>query len=1279
MPKIEENSDNVYRCPCGSGKEPQDCCFKDLSGPPKAPRFPLKKQALMISDFSRYDPIELISALAGLQIYSINHSYIPRLTTACQIACSIKKSGTKPVKLGNLRQLFDDYFPAKGEISNREDPPEDLFTENIDFVNGNNIVYSGISPDGGHILRILLHSAFSNWDSFSDQALNEVIPPILALLLMSNEVAVRLGHERYSRSEVQLWGSIKIPDNDEVVRLQNAVIFSHEDLRRLFSPYGFDAGVLDRFIIRIGSSDFLKGRIHENPLYSKPIVKIQDQLILVVPAAIVGTLRHYIFTQAKKHKKIRQLATAISKSYWLSAQPSLDLLGFEPSDIELPPFEDIVGFNEGIYSIDSDKVAYVHIVTDVAESYNEIYPFRWFFEKKRVDKINRRYEEVISSIFARNDPRCQFIFFISVLGGIGRSISIEYSPEPEKVRACVLTSENLEVLSRIGDCDALKLWKFVGHFSEVSSYHRIGSFSVLDMYEFYLQSHVPRDIWQEPGPSTIIISAGTGQKLRIKAAINTDIHAIKSGYPPAWVSSMRHSMNPSEPIFVPEGTLIHPFGFVVEQYPQPIWINAWAVSGKIYDGNYPFFYQSMEVCSFWIWKITELLKSHLAPLGPEPIHILIGYEKFDENGCIDPEVNETKLRRPSVSIDHEKRAIFLTLNGTMHGSIDEGTNRWERCLVDTILLAFGKLLDSNSFTNSLDENVRRQIIDRYIPFGTTRKLFSIKSSEDPALDPRWIPTVRLLEDHDLKEQLNGYKCEMEKFKEQSGITSLNEKNISDLYNFCVDIHFVRLKNLISEYSWVSLLSISISQHEALLRFLALRDHEATWNLNLYYDLETQLRHYLSSRELWDNSSSAVRNLIEIISAEPPNGMKHVSLTDFDTLLACSHMLIHNGTLSDSARFGLFNRLPKKKGEDNPDSQETTAQDYVNKFYEEKLREGIEAAHKKFSVIPKPKSSERIITDEDFDQELQKAFKAEFGLDLSRIIRFFAFVIDLGFELETASPHLPLSEFRARAKSFLNWTEEDINDAIQRFSLTPRQKYEIPPDGFTQRDIFPWHYNRRISYIARPLIIGPEPIGDPLIFWGPRHVNETRRILTDSVYSGRYRVDAKTAPEMKSFISRIQNEFAKDFERDVAAWIKQNTQWIVYPSEPIAPNGKLRSDENLGDIDVLAIDTVEKKIYSIECKMMNFGRNPREVLTEVQKFLGEAEIDNKSMKRHLKRDAWLKSHVDVIRSAYNLPPGDYSVISLFVASEELVTGYIRETPLPIIAFSRVKREGSGILI
>jgi hypothetical protein len=1239
----------------------------------------MKNQNLVISDFSKYYQIDLISALAGLQIYSKNHSYIPRLTTACQIACSIKKSGSVPVRKEDLHQLFNKYFPAKGELSRWEDPPEDLFTENIDFVNGNNIVYSGISPDGSHILRILLHSIFENQDSLTDEFIHEIFPHVLALLLLSNEVAIRAGHTRYSGSEIQLWGDIKMPENEEFTRLQQAVVFSPEDIHRLFSPYEFDETILNPFITRIGSSDFLKGRIHENPLYRRPFVKIDDHIILVVPSSIVGALRHFILTIGKKHKKIKQLGTAISKTYWVAAKTSFELLGFKPTDIELPPLENDVDFIEGIYSIDSDKVAYIQMITDRAEVYKEVYPLRALSDKKQKNERNHRYENVISWLFELKNPQCQHIFFIAVVGCMGRSISIDYSPEPEHVRACILTSENLEVLSRIDSCDALKLWKFVGYFNEVSSYHQICSFSILDMFEFYLRSHVPRDIWKEPGPATIIISAGSGQRLRMEAAENSDVHAVKSGNPPAWISVLRQSLDSAESIYVPEGTLLRPFEFVVEGYNQPIWIHAWPRSGKIFECDYPFYFQFAEVCSFWIWKMTSTLKSHLIPLGIEPIHILVGYEKFNKDGYIDWETNETGLRCPSVSVNIKMRMIFLTINGTMFDAIDEDTNKGERCLVDTVLSGFGNLLEGHSLPNTLEPDVRRYIVDQYLPFGTIRKLYHKESNKEPLFDPRWLPKVRFLQDHDLKEQFNGYTNELENFKEYSGITSLDENNVKEIYNYCAAFHFKRLKDSISDYSWISLLSFIISQYEALIRFLATRQHETTSSINLYDDFETRIKQVLSDRELVDDTSIAMRNLIEIISAEPPKGTKQVSTTDFDTLLAGSCMFIHNGFLSDAAYCGLFCNLPNK-GKGNFESVERKAQDYVEQFYEGKYREDIEAAYEDTLLIPEPKSSERIITEKDFDPVVQKAFQAEFGLEKSRLIQFFAFIIDLGFGMETSAPHLPLSEFKARAKSALQWEDEDIDRAITQFSLTPREKYEDPPIGFRKEDIFPWLYNRRISYLVRPLIIGPEPVDDPLIFWGPRNSYLAMKHLFNTVYSGRYhRADNKTAAAMKALISRIQNKSSKDFEREVALWFKENTPWIVDSLVMIAPEGRLSADTNLGDIDVLAIDTSGKKIYSIECKMINFGRNPREVLTEIQKFLGESEDNKKSMKRHLNRDAWLKSNIEVVCSTYKLPRGDYSVKSFFIVSEELATAYIRETPLPIIAFSRIKRDNFKTLI
>ncbi|WP_321504320.1 hypothetical protein [uncultured Methanoregula sp.] len=477
----------------------------------------------------------------------------------------------------------------------------------------------------------------------------------------------------------------------------------------------------------------------------------------------------------------------------------------------------------------------------------------------------------------------------------------------------------------------------------------------------------------------------------------------------------------------------------------------------------------------------------------------------------------------------------------------------------------------------------------------------------------------------------------------------------------------------------SLFSEVICRHEAFLNYLARVHHNVPSSIHLFSDLSTEVHHAISRRELHDNTSIALRSLIEIIAAEPPHGNKTMmSETDFDSLLALSYHFSHLGLTGDSAYYNLIVSAPNDgKESDNSDSE--TDWNRVETFFKEKYREGIEAKFEEFNEIPSSEKQERRVTEADFKQEWQQAFKAEFGLSLTEILRFFACVIDLGFELETSSPHLPLSEFKARIQSTLKWSDADINQAIKQFSLVPRPKYEIAPDGYdTDKDIFPWVYNRRISYIVRPLIIGPEPKDDPLIFWGPRHMDEAMHLLMRNVFSGRYLREDNTSPEMKVFISKMQNDSARSFEKKVKKWFEKNTSWKIDHAVFISPEGKLHSDVNIGDIDVLAIDVSSKKIYSIECKQFNFARNPREIAREIRKILGNDGDHSSLMMKHLKRDAWLKSHVEDVQVVYGLPPGDYSIHSLFVVSEELPTAYLRETPLEIIPISRLRREGQLVL-
>ncbi len=142
------------------------------------------------------------------------------------------------------------------------------------------------------------------------------------------------------------------------------------------------------------------------------------------------------------------------------------------------------------------------------------------------------------------------------------------------------------------------------------------------------------------------------------------------------------------------------------------------------------------------------------------------------------------------------------------------------------------------------------------------------------------------------------------------------------------------------------------------------------------------------------------------------------------------------------------------------------------------------------------------------------------------------------------------------KEKLGWSDAEIDKAINLFSLTPREKWEKAPYGFANEDIWPWRYNRRLSYLRRPLIIGPEPKGNPIVFWGPRHAEDAGKNLLALVESGRYKLHEGSSEEMKILIGRIKNEAGKEFMTEVKKWFEENTDWFVDSEVPIKPGKAL---------------------------------------------------------------------------------------------------------------------------
>jgi hypothetical protein len=502
-----------------------------------------------------------------------------------------------------------------------------------------------------------------------------------------------------------------------------------------------------------------------------------------------------------------------------------------------------------------------------------------------------------------------------------------------------------------------------------------------------------------------------------------------------------------------------------------------------------------------------------------------------------------------------------------------------------------------------------------------------------------------------------------------GLVSNKDDKIK-LCNDIVSLYYEDLKTIINKFDSKILLEKLISLNETIIYKRAYYDLNTAPSVECYLDIASKVKNDIKDINETDIAALATRSLIEIVAAEPPKGNQKVSLAEIDNLLAIAYHIISWSTLSDQILYDLY-EIDLEILKSGFVGRKINTENTWDPFILSKNLENLEANFDQFKYI----YSDQLHENEDFeDKKINSAFKGEFGLDLNQIADFNGFLINTGFKQNLPVPSLLMSEFISSVKKDLGWNEKEIENAIKIFSLNKREHWEIPPKGYDNSDIWPWRYNRRLSYLRRPLIITSEPKNDPLILWGPRHVEDAEENLLNLVLNGKYKINDGTSNEMKNFVGNEVNKKGKEFTKKVRKWFENNTSFEIHSEVFIGPNKPLKSELNLGDIDVLVIDRDNNHIISIECKNIVYGRNPREIQNEIIKFIGEIEEDNSWVNKHLKRHKWLTKNKNEICSVYNLDSNSYEIFSIILTAKEIPSTHLIDLELPSISLTRLDREG-----
>lgn len=117
--------------------------------------------------------------------------------------------------------------------------------------------------------------------------------------------------------------------------------------------------------------------------------------------------------------------------------------------------------------------------------------------------------------------------------------------------------------------------------------------------------------------------------------------------------------------------------------------------------------------------------------------------------------------------------------------------------------------------------------------------------------------------------------------------------------------------------------------------------------------------------------------------------------------------------------------------------------------------------------------------------------------------------------------------------------------------------------------------------------------------------------------------------------------------------------------------EVNKGEDLGDIDVLAIDTKAYKILIIECKDLLIARTPYELNLEIKKIFVD---ENSLIKKHLRRVEWVKKNIQILLDNFGLDNmKKWKVKPLFIVNEPPYSSHFRNTPgLEILIFDELEK-------
>ncbi|MDJ0515711.1 MAG: hypothetical protein QNJ74_05380 [Trichodesmium sp. MO_231.B1] len=331
--------------------------------------------------------------------------------------------------------------------------------------------------------------------------------------------------------------------------------------------------------------------------------------------------RNELIRLAIEHGVKNELVNFYSNVVWDNIEDSLGYINNYPSKISTPKIPDIPLFQDAFFQFDTDKLAYVNLVSDPLDSYDSQQPLAYCNLEHIGKQLEARTKEIYEYVFT-NLSGINEVLFLSVFQGVGRQIVVSFNqPKIESLLSIGLFASDLETITLLEGGKSLVLWKYAISISRLKQQANFVSFSELNNFFLYRKNDYSYYICDDKKFDMILSPLDGVRELRQEVLHQRDYHTVPS-YIPSYFTEVTLLYRTREiPIYIPSSFLSkipQPLTCLLEALPLYVW-----VIEKNQEEVNNFYREFLVAIAYWLWQFNPSLNPIIQSLVPKYRAIII--------------------------------------------------------------------------------------------------------------------------------------------------------------------------------------------------------------------------------------------------------------------------------------------------------------------------------------------------------------------------------------------------------------------------------------------------------------------------------------------------------------------------------------------------------------------------------------------------------------------------------------------------------------------------------